>query len=207
MGLTLVEGPSRSDILQMLSVAKMKESLRISYAKEDGLIEDCIVEAYDWLAGEKGWLNRAVISSTYALSMPAFISRIPIPVAPVSSIGSVKYLSGGVLSTVATDVYYLQRLASNGFGTLLLNPEKAWPAPVDANPDAVTVQFSVGMGDGSDVREKAPALVKALKLLAGDYFRNREDTFTDIRVVEIDRTIVNDVEKVAGRYKYYDDFA
>lgn len=193
------------EVLAMVSVAQMKESLRISYTKEDDFIRDCILEAYDWLAGPQGWLNRQVISTGWALSLTEFASVIEIPLTPLTGISSIGYFVSAAPQTVATSVYGVVNKGANGLGYVYLKSGEEWPTTYDTGPQAITVNAMIGMGDGETVRNNHPALVKALKLLAGDYFRIREDTFTDIRMVEIDRKVVNNVERVAGRYKLFND--
>ncbi len=205
MAAFILTPPDPSEILDMLSIAKMKENLRISYGNEDDFIRDCILEAYDHMAGEKGWLNRSVITTTWVLRAPAFAANFELPKPPAVAIGSVKYLASGTLQTLSAPNYYLQTNGTFGFG--YLTPSGSWPTGLDQNPDAVEITYTAGYGTGEEVREKHPALVKAMKLLAADYFRHREDTFTDIRMVEIDRSVVNNAKVVAGRYKLYNRIA
>lgn len=204
MGLVMNALPAEAEILALLSVAELKASLRIGHSNEDALIKDCILAAYDWLAGEAGWLNRSVIATTWTLTAPAFSSRLELPrAAPAIAVASIKYLLEGVQETLDTDVYKVQLTGQYGWGYVTLAYDQEWPSGIDIDPEAVEIIYSAGMGaTGAAVRTKYPAMHKAMALLAGDYFRNREDTFTDIRMVEIDRKIVNGVNRVAGRYRF-----
>lgn len=210
MGLSIETFPAKTEILALLTVAEMKENLRISYNKEDNLIERCILAAYDWLAGEQGWLNRSVLATTWKLTSPAFADRTELKrAAPALGVTSVKYLASGVQQTADSSIYGLYKTGPSGFAELYRRSGQAWPTGIDVNPESVEILYTAGLADGTgvEVRKKHMALHKAMALLAGDYFRNREDTFTDIRMVEIDRKIVNGVNRVAGRYRFMNNHA
>lgn len=224
MGLTLTTAPSSSDILALLSVAKLKANLRISHTAEDDLIADCIQEAYDWLAGEHGWLNRTLLTSTWTMTLPGFkravyrndrdgrpvtewipTSVISLPKPPAISLTSLKYLVDGVYTDVDADLY-VEKI-DDTFGTINLANLAAWPTDGDVDPSAIQIVYTAGYGDAATIIEKHPAIVKALKLLASDYYRHREDTMVDIRMVEIDRKVINGVQRVAGRYRIPNSYA
>lgn len=210
MGLEIKTPPSETQILALLSVQEMKESLRISYTKEDNLIRRAILSAYDWLAGENGWLNRSVLETEWSLTVDRLTSPIELKRgAPVMSVSSFSYQVGGVATPVSDTLYRLQQTGKFGFGYIALKQGQRWPTGGDIHDDAIEIIYKAGMADGTGagVKAKHPALHKAMALLAGDYFRNREDTFTDIRIVEIDRKVVNNVQRVAGRYRFMNNHA
>lgn len=213
MNLVLDTAPAKAEILALLSAAQLKASLRISYSIEDALVEDSILEAYDWLAGVNGWLNRSVLTTKWVLKLPGFRRRyatspttfgwqhtreLILPKPPLVSIESVKYLSSGVLTTLDEADY--NTVLGDGFGKIHLGYGKSWPT-VDTHPEGVEIAYTAGYGDATAILEKHRALVKGLKLLAGDYFRNREDTYSDKRNIEVNRKIINGVVRVAGRYR------
>ena len=205
MGWTLETYPADNQILALLSVAEMKENLRISYVKEDELIKRCILAAYDWLAGSNGWLNRSILGTTWKWTGPAFSNDLELPwAAPAISLTSFTYLLGGVATAVPVGTYQLIKSGANGFARIKKRAGETWPTDGDIDDEAIAITYVAGLADGTGaaVRTKHMALHKGMALLAGDYFRNREDTFTDIRMVEIDRKIVNGVNRVAGRYRF-----
>lgn len=195
--------PLPAQVLALCSVAEMKENLRISYAKEDALIERCIYAAYDWLAGENGWLNRSVLTTGWTVTLPAFASSIELPKPPAVTVGTFTYLVDGVATTVPADLYKFTIRGMYGFGRINKLYGASWPLDGDTDPDSLVVTYTAGMADGTGagVKAKYPALHKAMALLAGDYFRNREDTVFDAKG-EIDRRILNGVNRVAGRYRF-----
>lgn len=207
MALTIAALPAENQILGLLSVAEMKENLRIGYTKEDELIKRCILAAYDWLSGENGWLRRAIIATDFTLTLPAFSSQIELPRPPLRSVTTVKYRVDGTLTLLDSAVYRVRK-QTDGFSYIGLGIDQEWPTTVDRDDgEAIEIVFSAGMADtGANAKAKYPSLHKAMALLAGDYFRNREDTFTDIRMVEINRKIVNGVSRVAGRYRFRNDY-
>lgn len=212
MGLRMIQFPDRDDILEFVTLAKMKESLRISYTKEDRFIEDCIVAAYDHMAGEKGWLNRSILPTKWRYTMPLWPKapdplELRLPMLPYLSDLAVSQWDG--TSMVAWDAsnYYLDPYGKYGYA--YLSPLGAsWPAAIGAHPAGISFDFTAGYGvDAEDIADAHPSLVKALMMLAGDYFRHREDTFVDIRMVEIDRKVVNNAKVICGRYKIYNRVA
>jgi hypothetical protein len=200
---SLITMPTESEVLAMYSVAEMKSALRISHNVEDDYMKSCIMAAYDWLAGPAAWLNRPILNTAYKLYLTSFADVAEIPSTPFISATSLKYYADGVLTTVPTSVYGTRISGPLSYGSLYLKTGQVWPSPYDTGFASIELEYLAGFGTGADVKAKHPALVRALSILANDYFRNREDTFVDIRMVEIDRRIVNNVEIVAGRYKIY----
>lgn len=225
MGLSVVTWPEEAEILKILSVEELKANLRITHVYEDQIARDCILAAYDWFANpETGWLRRAVLTATYKMSLPGFQRQevysssvtggpatrwvatpvIELPRPPLQSIASVKYLSSGSQVTLSPSSY---TVTTDGFGKLYLAAGSTWPTGVDTNPGAVEVEFVAGYGDAEDVKKRARGVVQAMKLLASDSFRNREDTYVEPRAVEVNRRIINGIVRYAGRYQIKNDHA
>lgn len=208
MGLKLFEPFDKADVLTLLPVAKLKSMQRIGYNTEDDILEDCILAAYGWLAGEKGWLNRSVLPMTWQATESAFSDPITLARGPSISVSSIQYRVSGVYTTVATSVYELRPGDASNADTIYLKSGQSWPTDGDSAFDAVRINYVTGLGDdASDIRDKYPEIVRGLAILAGDYFRHREDSSVEARVTEIDRRIVNHVRIVCGRHRYWDDFA
>lgn len=202
MPVTTHTPPTKGDILSLVSVAEMKTSLRISHTKEDSFIETCILAAYDWLSGDHGWLRRRILPVSTAYTLSAFTDPIVLPGEDVQGVTSVRYLLDGDYETVATSVYDVVPAGRWG-SQIVLRPGQSWPTTIDESPDAVSIAYTAGIASAATIKSNHTALIRAIMILAGDYFRNREDTYTDIRVVEINRTIINDVKRTAGGYKRY----
>lgn len=218
MDLTLTTAPDDDEVLNIVNVAGLKSNLRISYTAEDAFIEECIRESYAYLDGRSGWLNRSILTQTWTLKLPGFKKRIAatddddrpsydwiatdeieLPLPPLQSVTSVKYLVDGVLTTLSTSSYVV--VTGDTYGKIALADGAYWPDTIDTHPQAVQIEFVAGYGDGAAVLAKARGIAKAMKLLGSDFFRNREDTYAEPRLVAVNRKIVNGLEKIAGRYK------
>lgn len=196
--------PPEADILGLVSIADLRRSLRISYTNEDDYIKDCILAAYAYYSGPKGWLNRSMLPTVWTLSAGAF-SGAPLgfPTASARALTSISYLKAGVTTVVSNSLYQFV-IGNDGYGMLQLRPDMVWPIDADIRPDAITYEYTSGIGASpADLKAKAPDLIRAITIKAADFFRNREDTFVDVRVVEIDRKIINNADHLAGRYKIF----
>lgn len=222
MNLKLITAPSEAEILELVSVADLKENLRIVHTKEENLIRECILEAYAWLDGRYGWLNRAILTQEWELTNPGFTVRqsysdergmpqyryvptnvMEIPLSPLGEVLSVGYVTGGV-STVLPGESYTVR-TSPLVGTISRAANVSWPQ-IDSGSD-VTIRFKAGWGDAAAVKANARGIIKAIRLLASDTYRNREDTYAEPRLVAVNRKIMNGLERTAGRYRIVNNHA
>lgn len=226
MDLTQITRPDAAQILLITPLATMKKHLRINYTAEDDLIERYIRQAYAYFDGRHGWLNRSILTQTWKLTLPGFVSRyatsdtdsnptygwkatssIELPLPPLQSVTHVKYWSDGVLTTLATDQYSV--INSGLMGRIVRAHGATWPtAPVvDTREDAIEIQFVAGFGAAADVLLDAAGIEDAIYLLAADRFRNREDTYAEPRLVAVNRKLINGIEKKAGRYRVMNSYA
>lgn len=206
-----------NEVLAIVSVADLKANLKITHSKEDNICRQAILAAYDWLANpELGFLNRAIITQTYSVSLPGFVKEetysnrgvpairfvpatsIILPKPPLVSVQSVQYLTGGVMTALPTNQYNVY--TKGAFGNLSLGYQMAWPT-VDVSQEAVQINYTAGYGTGAQVKTKCPGIVQAMLLLAGDAYENREDTYAEPRLVAVNRRTVNGVLRYAGRYR------
>lgn len=215
--------PDDTDPLDILSVAEMKENLRISYSAEDQFIARCIKWSYQWLDGPQGFLRRALLEQSWKLTLPGFSKRdsyvdrhgeriyqwvstnsIELPLPPLKSVESVKYMIDGVQTTLDTSVYEVIR--GPLFGSIALTDGASWPK-VDTRSAAVEISFTCGYGDGFDIKERHGPIENAMRLLASDYFRNREDTYAEPRLVAVNRKIINGLERTLRGYRVMNRYA
>lgn len=218
MDFVTVTRPTEAEILNIVSVADMKLNMRVTNSAEDDVFKACILAAYDWLAGpEVGWLNRTLIDTEYLGVLPGWVGQkttsvngvptkewvptsvIELPLPPLKSVESVKYMLDGVQTTLGTDQYGVS--LKSLLGRVYRLDGITWPTGMDIGPETVEIAFTCGYGDGAAVKAKCPGIVQAIKLLAGDAFRNREDTYAEPRLVAVNRQIINGVRRFAGRYK------
>jgi len=94
---------------------------------DDGLITSMLSAATNW--GEK-YTRREFRDNTYELRFDRFPSRsICLRRDPVETITSIKYLVGGVETTVDSSIYYL--LKDVQVSWIVLNDEEEWPTDGD----------------------------------------------------------------------------
>jgi uncharacterized phiE125 gp8 family phage protein len=137
---------------------------------EDALIFGLIDSVVGSLDGWGGTLRRALLTQTWSESFRYFDGlRIPLRLAPVSSIVSITYFDpDGVLRTFDASAYRLQRVSGDAY--VELDSSASWPS-VDARDDAATITYVCGYGDGPAV----PAPIRqAILLMVGDLHLNRE---------------------------------
>lgn len=142
----------------------------VAYPEQD-LVTGLIDAATAHLDGADGILGRALVSQQWKMTANGFPACFQIPLPPLISIDSIKYLDGdGVERTLAADQYQVTGIG--GRQPAMVEPAYGvvWPTP-RAVAEAVRVTFTAGYGDAEDV----PASIKAaIKLLVGHWFENRE---------------------------------
>lgn len=137
---------------------------------EDARIAAYLRAAVERVEGPDGWIQRALITQTWALRLdafpgtltyrPGFIWRgefcpthleIELPLPPLQSVTSITYLSGGVEETLDTSAYQVAGIGDRNKARL--RPAVSWPTTDDI-ADAVMITFVAGYGDSwNDVPE------------------------------------------------------
>lgn len=168
MTLTLLTAPAEP----LISTSDAKAWLRVTSSAEDALIASLVAAAQGYLDGRDGILGRALVTQTWAYTLPAFPSgSLVLPLPRVQSITSVEYFDAdGVEQTLSSAVY---RLVANDDDALLeVVDGETWPSAMARN-DAVTITFVTGYGAASAV--PAP-ITTAAKLLLANWFEARAAT-------------------------------
>lgn len=187
----------QSEILAILSVQAFKDEHRITHSVEDDRIEEAIKEAYAWLDGPRGYMNRAILTQTWKGVIDDFDDVIEIPTPPLQSVDSIRYRDeDGNWQTLATTIYGVDSYGL--FGRVFLKKDQEWP-DVYEDPGSVEITWTAGYGTGAEVVTKRPAYRKALKLLGGHYYFNPTPTFVEPRLVEVPRKIQFGLEHVLSR--------
>lgn len=158
----LVTAPASTPV----SLAEVKDHLRIGWTDEDALLGGLVGAATAHLDGWSGTLGRAIITQTWSQSFDAFADRIPLYVGPVASVTSVIYTDpAGSDVTLAGSAYRLLRDAGGDYVERV--PGTEWPAIGD-RADAVRVTYVAG-------EASAPVAIKqAMLLLIGHWYRERD---------------------------------
>lgn len=117
---------------------------------EDPLILSYIQGATEELDGVNGWLNRALVTQTWQLSLNCFPRRpIKLPLPPLQEISSIEYdAADGSEVTLAADQYRVITDTDPG----QVEPVGSWPATKD-QLGAVRITYIAGYGDPEDVPE------------------------------------------------------
>ncbi len=142
------------------------------HCKVDGNHDDALLAIYIAAAREavEHITGRKLVTQTLEMALDAFPSaEISLPVAPVQSVASVKYINAeGVLTTVSSANYTLDNYGLSP--AIVPASGLAWPAAQSVN-NAVLIQFVAGYGAAADV----PHGIKSWILLTvGTLYKNRE---------------------------------
>jgi uncharacterized phiE125 gp8 family phage protein len=141
-----------SPAVEPLTATECRARGRISSDVEDETIDACIVAFRAALDGAGGLLGRAINTQTWELVLPCFpCDAVDIPLPPVQSVTSVKYLDEtGTERTLDASDYALLTV---GYPLLVPAYGQRWPVTA-RRADAVRVRFVCGYGDaGDDVPE------------------------------------------------------
>lgn len=146
-----------------------------------------ISEARAHLDGKDGYLQRCLVTQTWELLLDQFPTgtlRIPLP--PLQSVVSVKYLDGAAeLQTMGILDYAVDAASEPGWIAPGLN---GWPATYNTL-NAVIVRFTAGYPDDgnspADLRANIPPPIKAaMKLMIGDLYGQRQAQIIGVSAME-----------------------
>jgi hypothetical protein len=204
----LVTAPPEAEITNILSVAEFKIHERISFSTEDQYIEDCIKDAFDFLAGPEGWLNRSVLDTTWKVLLPSFPSRFEFPKPPFKGITKIRYRdTSNVWQTIhdqgtspTLNSLLFDEVTSGLLGRMELAYDQSWPDTYSRS-EAVEITYTAGYGGGAEVKIRCKGIYRSIRLLAGHLFQTREETYAEPRLVKVNRKIEMGLEKLAGRYR------
>jgi uncharacterized phiE125 gp8 family phage protein len=169
MDLTLVAPPAAAPV----SLAEAKAHLRVLGTAEDMLIGALVTAATAHFDGRQGVLGRSLVTQTWEVRYNAFPGvprgRMELPLPPLQSVVSIKYLDGlGTETTLDPAAYVVEP----GHHTGRVRPSYGltWPTARDED-GAVRIRFIAGYGG----KEAVPSPIKqAILLLVGHWWINRE---------------------------------
>lgn len=161
-----------------VSVFDLRTQLKIDGALEDPYLLTCLRRAQAYIAEATGWTGVACLTSTWDYAIDAFPcgrtlreTAIKLPLRPVQSVTSVKYIDGaGVEQTLVAVTDYAVHLAEVP-ALIAPAPGKTWP-PTRTQINAVTVRFVAGWTGSEAV---SPNVRNALVLLASHFYVHRDD--------------------------------
>lgn len=182
MGLTLTTGPTS----EPLTVAEVKEHLRISHADEDTYIGTILTAARQYC---EEFTGRQLFTATWTLTCDGFPGTcvLPnwirgdafyLPRPRLASVTSIAYVDvDGATQTLATSVYAVD--TSSEPGVVSLKYQQYWPNTRGIR-NAVTITYVAGWSATSSI---PPAIKHGILLAIGDMYEHREDTITGTFVV------------------------
>jgi uncharacterized phiE125 gp8 family phage protein len=152
--------------LLAVSVAEMKDHLRLDTDDDDATVELCIRAATQKLEGEIG---KQLLQATYDYYLDEFPESdddiIELPRPPLSSVTHVKYVNAsGVETTMSstTDYEVITTVAADpfgGYGHVRLRYNQCWPTTRDER-DAVRIRFVAGYDNAGKIPDLARAAIK-----------------------------------------------
>lgn len=173
--------PPAADKL-VVSLADVKKHLRVEHVDDDAYIETLVAVATAWLDGYSGVLGRALINQTWRVNLSCWPAcKIRLPLAPVSTIASIKYFdTANVQQTLLGANYSLHEDALSSF------VEWASTASLPSlyeRLDAIAVEFVAGYG--ADATTVPSAIRHAALMLVGHLYENRETTIVGTNAQEL----------------------
>lgn len=179
MSLILVSGPASFPV----KLAEAKEHLKITSGNaEDTLISRLIRAA---TVHAENFTRRAFITQTWRKRLDDFTDyEITLDKPPIQSITSVKYYTGGVLTTLNGTLYESEIDGETGFVRPIYGGY--WPTYVDPRYGAVQVDFVAGYGD--DPEDVPEDIRQAILFLVGHFYANKESVISGATATEVPQT-------------------
>jgi uncharacterized phiE125 gp8 family phage protein len=157
-----IEITGTPDLDAVISVADLKEHLRVDHSDEDTLIEAYRDAAIKWV---EDYCNTRLGDVTAVYHMDAFHTTT-IPVAPVSAISSVTYLDqAGDSQTLGTGYYWFDLKRQPARITFDNAPDV-----FDDTYNAVQVNMTIGYAEASI----PTPIVHAVRLMAANLYEQRQ---------------------------------
>lgn len=157
-----------------VTTTEVKAQLAINFSDDDTLLAALIAAATDMAENITG---RQLMTQTWDHWFDEFPEQILLPIAPIASVGSVKYYDGtNTQQTLSSSLYY----ADLHSYPAVIKPVTTWPATYD-KPNAVTVRITAGYASADLI----PAGIKqGILMLIGHLYENREAT-APITITEV----------------------
>jgi uncharacterized phiE125 gp8 family phage protein len=178
MDLRRISDPlTRDEKIAIVDLQSVKRQGRITFDDQDEYLYDCIESAYDWLCN---WCNGLVLHTEEFEWFPEWGAPWPyeIPVRPINDpLTSFEMLQadGTTYSAIDASYYYLSTSTDRDFARIQRSASVAWPAYHWQRVNRpYRVRFSAGFGDTSE--DVPAALRRAIRMLALDWYWNREET-------------------------------
>lgn len=150
-----------------VSLTEVKAHLDVSYTDKDTQITAILNAAVGYLDGWSGILGRCLFTQTWRQDFDDFRSCLRLPLFPVASISSVKYLDTEEVEQTITSTNY--RLLEDDLGAYVrFDDDYSFPSLNVTDRPAVSITYVAGQA-AADI---PPALKHAILLLVRHWFDN-----------------------------------
>jgi uncharacterized phiE125 gp8 family phage protein len=161
----------------VLSLAEARKFLELDPAdtSQDTTIQGCRAAARDQVENET---NCAIGSQTWIYYLDKFpvCGEIELPLPPLISVTSVKYLNSSNTLTTLSPSSYVVTLGGRDRGKITLAYSSSWPA-IYSHPQAIQIEFVCGfkrVANTANGEQPLPgALLSAIQIAMADAFDNR----------------------------------
>jgi len=179
--------------VEPVTLVEAKAHLYVTHGDDDALIGAYIAAARE---DAEHRLQRALVEQTWELALDAFPNVIVLPMAPLVSITSIKYIDdAGVEQTLGSSTYYADTVAEPG--QVVPKYGESWPT-TRAERNAVRVRYVAGYGDSGSF---VPAAIRQWILLrVGSLYENRESAVSGQPIQQAPRDFA---DGLLDRYKVY----
>src|SRR5262245_425152 len=175
--------------VEPLTLAEVKEHLRVDHNASDSIIEAYIAAATSYVDGEFGVLGRALVTQTWELVIDHFpVHEIKIPLPPLQSVTSIKYDDpDGFEQTLATDQYYVDDASEPAWVVPVVG---GWPTAVLQAVNSVRIRYVAGYDPTTDsppdLAGNVPQAIKqAMLLLIGNFHEHREQNIVGLTTMTL----------------------
>jgi len=170
-----------------LSLAEVKEYLRISNDDQDWALTGMIRAAREWVENET---RRAIMPQTWKAYLDDWpVNDCELLIAPLLAVASLTYKDeAGATTTLSTDIYGYETFFTVGSGEdkppagrVYLKPSQSWPSATLWSQAAIVITFTAGyqLGNATEAVQQAavPETLKhAMKLWLSSAYDNRSIT-------------------------------
>lgn len=160
-----------------VTLSEAKANLRVTSSDDDSMISAMITDARDWA---ENFTQRAIMTQTWDYMIDTFTDDIELPLPPLQSVTSVKYIDAdGIEQTLASTEYAVDTAADRGVVRLAYN--KTWPV-TRTQANAVTIRFVAGY---SATNPLPGAIKRACLLIINELYARRENAIVGAPITTV----------------------
>lgn len=151
-----------------VTLAQLKDFLRIEGGDEDALLYNLLIAAHDLVATYTG---RSLTTRTLRVYFDKWCNEFELPYSPVQSVSSVKYYdTAGNSATVDSSVYYLT--PADTTAKVVKYSTSLWPTSIIRDQQGIEIEYIAGYGD--DPNDVPFGIRQGVLHTAASMYENRE---------------------------------